>query len=417
MKMIKNVTVALLTAAFLVASAQAQEKLERKGRYYVGEITKSFKVSKGGLLRMEDIRGDVRISSWDKEEVWVHEIKSMDVFTEQEARIGLERSKANYRVSENEVIIGGPDAYRPWMSSRFTVKVPREFNISVQTSGGDVSVEAVKGACKIKTSGGDIELSQIEGSLQAKTAGGDIKIREIRGRAEVETSGGDITASGIQSFFRGETAGGDIRLEDCFDSVYVSTSGGDIEIFGTKKGVYARTAGGDIKIVNTRGAVEARTSGGDVNIRRVGGNVEAKTAGGDIEVEEVEGGTAVKTSGGGIEVTQAKGWVEAHTAGGDIRVEMTPTDYQRDHHADLKTAGGDVTLIIPPDLPATLDLEIKLQNVGWERYTISSDFPLSIEQEDRGWTRIIRARGDINGGGDRIRIRTTNGNITVRKGR
>ena len=45
-------------------------------------------------------------------------------------------------------------------------------------------------------------------------------------------------------------------------------------------------------------------------------------------------------------------------------------------------------------------------------YQIYSDFPLSIEGE--GSDRIT-AKGEINGGGDIIDIRTTNGDIYIKK--
>jgi hypothetical protein len=45
-------------------------------------------------------------------------------------------------------------------------------------------------------------------------------------------------------------------------------------------------------------------------------------------------------------------------------------------------------------------------------YQIYSDFPLKI---DGAGSRLITATGKINGGGDLIKLNTTNGDIRIRK--
>ncbi len=57
--------VLLIFAICLTSSVFAQE-LTKRGRYYVAEITKTFKVQEGGELIIDDVRGDVRVTTWDK---------------------------------------------------------------------------------------------------------------------------------------------------------------------------------------------------------------------------------------------------------------------------------------------------------------------------------------------------------------
>ena len=52
----------------------------------------------------------------------------------------------------------------------------------------------------------------------------------------------------------------------------------------------------------------------------------------------------------------------------------------------------------------------------WEDYEIISDFPLKTTTEKEGSRyRIIRAEGDINGGGDLIKLSSGGGNIYIKK--
>ena len=102
--------------------------------------------------------------------------------------------------------------------------------------------------------------------------------------------------------------------------------------------------------------------------------------------------------------------------------ELIPTGTGR---SSLVTAGGDVTLYINKNARATIEARIQMER-NWNRnnrrsrrdyeveYGIRSDFEAERYEEDieRG---IIRATYILNGGGERIRLETANGNIYIRE--
>ena len=99
---------------------------------------------------------------------------------------------------------------------------------------------------------------------------------------------------------------------------------------------------------------------------------------------------------------------------------MTLKDFSKDHHIELKSSVGNITLHIPEKLPATIKAEIKLTGFAsrTKEYNIYSDFPLNAEQsgdEEYRGEILISKDGKINGGGDLIYLRTTNGNINIKK--
>ena len=145
--------------------------------------------------------------------------------------------------------------------------------------------------------------------------------------------------------------------------------------------------------------------------------VEAETAGGSIGVDGSDGPVQVSTAGGNIEILEAHGFIEAETAGGDIEAEMVVSNKNTDTHVMLETAGGDITLFLPADLQATFDVRLEITRRAWRDYKIYSDFPISIDDDDGGWRgrRVLIGKGDINGGGDKIRLETTNGDIRIKK--
>ena len=74
-------------------------------------------------------------------------------------------------------------------------------------------------------------------------------------------------------------------------------------------------------------------------------------------------------------------------------------------------------LSIPSDAKATIDATIELRD-GWghrhEDYDIRSDFKEESKIQDKS-DQEIHAVYQLNGGGDRITLETTNGNIEIRK--
>ena len=325
--------VLLIFAICLTSSVFAQE-LTKRGRYYVAEITKTFKVQEGGELIIDDVRGDVRVTTWDKKEVFIKELKRMDVYTEKEAKTVLEKSKSSYRQRGNTIEIGGEYYSRDWIKSEFDVTVPKVFMVDIQTRGGDISVSRLNGEVKLKTSGGDIILEEIDGEVDAHTSGGDIEVINSTKSVRIKTSGGDIELENIGGPLTAKTSGGDIVLRNSKSRMDLHTSGGSIEIKDAGGRVKAHTSGGDIDVVNTQGDVEVHTSGGDIDFHNIGGRLDASTSGGDIKGDIINGSVYTSTSGGDIDLKDVRGGVEGKTAGGDISVEITLEDFKKNHKSD-----------------------------------------------------------------------------------
>lgn len=180
-----------------------------------------------------------------------------------------------------------------------------------------------------------------------------------------------------------KTSGGKITVSSLDGEVKSRTSGGSLQ-FGMIKGpVYGRTSGGSIKINGCQGEAEIRTSGGSITIGRVEGRVDAHTSGGSIRVDEVMGTILASTSGGSVKA----------------RISRQP-----DSDCRLTTSGGSITLVIGEDLK----LDIDAKTSGGRVYT---DFPVTVS--GTVGRRILRAT--INGGGPEMYLRTSGGNIQIKK--
>jgi DUF4097 and DUF4098 domain-containing protein YvlB len=153
-------------------------------------------------------------------------------------------------------------------SVHFEIQLPASTRLSVETSGGGITVSGMKDTAKLSTSGGGISVRDHVGDVDTDTSGGGIRLRDVKGKVRANTSGGGVVAQGIDGPIRAESSGGSIELE------------------------------------RVSGDIDAETSGGGIRIEQAGGRVHADTSGGGIEASFAKGnskGGTLETSGGGIE--------------------------------------------------------------------------------------------------------------------
>jgi hypothetical protein len=209
---------------------------------------------------------------------------------------------------------------------QYEVRVPTETRVSVETSGGGITISAIHGAVRADTSGGGIGITDVVGDVEADTSGGGISLRKIHGRVVADTSGGGVEAIEIDGSIRAESSGGSIELEQVTGDIEADTSGGGIRIVGAGGRVQADTSGGGIEASFARGnslGGVLTTSGGGIEVQ-----VDPSA---DLSIEA--SGNAVRTdlplavrgeiSRGSLSGTLGKGGntLRLRTSGGSVRIQ------------------------------------------------------------------------------------------------
>jgi len=400
-------TILLLAAAWLAAAAPLaaqrldirEGKAEKKGRAWVRESTCTAAAREGGRLTVRADLGSVTVTPGanDKVECRIRvEIVSPDEALAEQLK---ERHESWMRVNDDGSLYLTGRFPRALLDRHvrnlsigvnFDIKVPARFNVDVETRGGSVTVERLEGELRAVTAAGSIRTGSIGGATRVETAGGNIEVENIGGRLEARTAGGHIRIGDVQGDAVLETSGGKILTGRVAGALRAGTAGGDIVVGGATRDVVALTAGGKIRL-------------GDV-----GGRVRAETAGGSIFLETATGPVQVQTAGGSIELLRILSGVRAVTTAGRVQAQIAATR-ESFQPSLLETSFGDVVVYLPADLPLTIDAEI-LQAMG---HTIKTDFPLQVTPSSGYGPRTVEARGELNGGGETLRIRTTMGNILI----
>jgi DUF4097 and DUF4098 domain-containing protein YvlB len=161
----------------------------------------------------------------------------------------------------------------------------------------------------------------------------------------------------------------------------------DITIQMPREGkVNLRTGDGRIDLANFKGEMDLHSGDGAETLEGVDGKLRASTGDGHIRANGRFDELDLKTGDGHVEVRAASG---SSLASG----------------WRLETGDGNVTLEVPGDLAADVDLHTSDGH-------IDLDFPVTTE----GKLRENEVRGKINGGGNLVTIRTGDGSIHLRKG-
>ena len=229
---------------------------------------KTFDTSPGKNLSADLSSGDITITYWDKDQVYIKVFANENAFEEMD--FSTESNDGNI-----EIVGRKKSSTSSWFSNLnvlVEVKVPTKFNLDINTAGGDIKCGGINGTAKLNTSGGDVWADKFSGNLDASTSGGDIHLYCKDASINAETSGGDIKLeySGENIGIELSTSGGDIDIkipEDFKASIDLSTSGGDVscslELSNTIKS-YDSSLSGDL---NGGGKMLiAHTSGGDISV-------------------------------------------------------------------------------------------------------------------------------------------------------
>jgi DUF4097 and DUF4098 domain-containing protein YvlB len=390
---------ALVMAALpLLAQDQAYVRrgdITRQGKVWVEEAECGASVRPGGRLVLRADLGSVMVVTGRDDSMRCRVHLRAYASDEQAARRLFRGYELSIQVlPDSGVSLRGRAAGLPaHLRVDYEVQVPRRFNLELETRGGHLQVQ------------------NLEGSLKAVTAGGEIRAGDVSGAVRAETAGGSIVLGNAGQRVEARTAGGNIRVGDVAGDAVLETSGGEVvagRIAGSGRAI---TAGGDVVLRGAGSDLVVQTAGGQIHIGEAGASVRAQTAGGSIQVDAVRGPVEVETAGGCIYLDRVDSAVQAATVAGTIRAQITAN---RDSFGAslLQTLFGDVEVFLPPDLPLTI--EATIQNATGHK--ILSDFPLEIKNGKVGFRAgTVQGHGALNGGGVTLKLRTTAGNIQIRK--
>jgi DUF4097 and DUF4098 domain-containing protein YvlB len=270
-----------------------------------------------------------------------------------------------------------------------------------QTAGGKLNVDNFNGS--VEVTGWDQNTVDIAGTKYAAT-------EDLLHALKIEVS----------------SAGNSVRVKTVRPDPHKSNLGAKYTIRVPRRTLLESvdSSNGSIRVEDVEGDAHLATSNGSVHVSKLRGNVDARSSNGSVEVNDVNGRMSFRTSNGGVHAENAHGAFEAETSNGGVHVHLAdseaghpirletsngPIDLQldspRSNDVAARTSNGPVTVRMPDK--ATAAVHATTSSTG----SIHSDFQILTSGE------LSRSHidGTIGGGGPKMDLTTSNGNIRLVK--
>jgi DUF4097 and DUF4098 domain-containing protein YvlB len=284
-------------------------------------------------------------------------------------------------------------------------------NVNRMAADFMVQIPRLTQIVKAETRGGALSLNSIAGTVTGLTSGGNVKVDDLSGPVRITSGGGNMEAGNVTSDLYLQSGGGNISVERVSGQLFIRTGGGRVKI-GTAGPTTVETGAGNVDVNQCDGDLHANSGGGNLNLGDVHGSVTAETGGGTVRLAGAEGPVRVVTGGGAVELMKIGQSAHVETGGGAITAQFVARNGQfRDSY--LHTAAGNIVVYLPRDLGVSLHASTELANGAG----IKSDFPgLGISSEGGQYgPKSMFGEGLLNGGGPTLRLRTTIGQIEIRR--
>ena len=179
------------------------------------------------------------------------------------------------------------DNWKDQISISFKIYVPEQVATDLETRGGGISLDHLKGNEKFTTRGGGLAIDEVNGTINGNTSGGGIIVSNSGDNIDLQTRGGGIVAKNCHGTIRLETSGGGLDLSDLKGDIKASTRGGGIVGRNIEGELVTSTSGGGIDLRDMNCSLDASTSAGSMiaQMKHIGKYLKLDTKAGNIELD------------------------------------------------------------------------------------------------------------------------------------
>lgn len=225
-------------------------------------IDKQLKVGSNLKLDIKVLRGNIKIQSWDKQEVSIQgtldELSEGFVIDHQGNKLTLEDKMPRQFDGNNK------------KGSSLTFMVPRSLNLTVKGLSADYQVSQIQGDIVIKSISGDINLDELNKQVHIKTISGDIYASALNGKIRLETVSGKIKDHKSKGEVSYKLVSGELDANSSAQNVSIELVSGDADItLASIDSLQVRSVSADIELSLDSLSSEASLNSvsGDIELR------------------------------------------------------------------------------------------------------------------------------------------------------
>jgi len=336
---------------------------------FTEQVSSSNALPANARIDVSDVRGDVSVHAENRTDIEVTVKKTVNEFSQSEAQAHADASHfavidnhdGSYEISPQQQ---GSDSRR--IQTDLDIHVPQRASLSVTTAQGDV------------------DISGMAGTVEATTHKGDLDIRDAGGDVTAATDRGDVRVTG---------AAGNVRLSGKGDEVSISNVQGEADIDGEFYG--------PLRLSQVAKGARLTSKRGEFSVSALPGTLELDS--GDLEIDDTPGAVNVSAQKSDVTIKNVAGSIDIDDHDGDVDVRFSQPPRQP---VNITDGSGDVSVTMPAQSNFQMDAESDSGDVD-------SEFA-GIETRKDGDRSILD--GQLGARGPLIHIRTTYGDIHLRKG-
>lgn len=184
------------------------------------ELTQS--AAPKGLVKIDNVRGDISIIGWDQDEISV--VGELDGLAKQ-LIFDVDGDRAVIKVEM-------PRGSSNWGDgSDLNIRVPKGSRVDFVGVSTDIAAEGIFGGIRINSVSGDIVAKNLQGDLMLTSLSGGIVIEHSQGRLRSSSVSGDVDVLSHKGEIDLETVSGDIEIQIVENQkLRVKSVSGEIEV-------------------------------------------------------------------------------------------------------------------------------------------------------------------------------------------
>lgn len=416
----RNVSMAFRNWSANVGDEAFPQRFER-------EMNETYPLENGSTLQLENPRGSVAVSTWDRLEVGVCLRISSHAQTAAAAKtlaesVVLESEAESGSLKLRPGLLHSDPAARDDERATldFQLMVPRSASLALDNQHGAMKVEAIDGSAKLVNRhgptttdavAGELCIEQAHGPLCARNSGADLKLRCTHASVEVDGVGGEATVECSHGPAKLACVKGSLTLNANHGSAQITDVGGDLCASHNHGSLKAWSVDGDLVARNNHGSIVVEKVGKSATIKNSHGSVRLVSVGGAATVDGDRGRIVVESVNGRVAVRSSRSPIAITDAGGEIIVDNERGDIVLTSNRPVVSActisnrRGNVHIHLPAD-SSSLDV-----NGYVRRGFVETDLPLQITANGEGGQTVA---GQIGTGSAAMQIDIERGHLSLK---